>query len=516
MFAGIGTLPVADLRSLYNGNITSMAVNIGKFNSTTTPAGDSALLYNYKYDQLNRLIAMDAFRGLNTTNNTWSNSLTKLTQYQERITYDANGNILRYKRNGNLTATPIMDSLTYKYTPGTNQLNWVKDSVTNAALYPNDRETQAAANYTYDAIGNLTKDAKDSIASIAWNVYGKIDSILRTPSTARPVSKIKYTYDAMGNRISKRVQKLGTKIVDYTWYVRDASGNVMSIYTYSSDSSVASTLSVGNLIQTDVYLYGSSRLGPIFNAANGSYYKTINDKLPTNRAIFMDDFTYNTVYNKFESSTIVGADDELAKQARQAAVAFVGSNTVSDAKSLEAKANKDHHEIFFLGTIDATKEIRLSEIMLPSKAYAKDANGESIKLGDYLNNDNPVVSVENQLKSFLWGHTHQLDATINNGVDPKLPTNDGRNPYTGYNNGGGDYSPVLRREVNEPKPEAPWSSITVVKTYQTPALIVTHTQMTIYGTGTELLKAVHNPYDSVTNKIVPVKDSFINFKFIKK
>lgn len=41
-------------RPLYNGNIASMAVNIGQFNQPQ--------LYNYQYDQLNRIVKMDVFR----------------------------------------------------------------------------------------------------------------------------------------------------------------------------------------------------------------------------------------------------------------------------------------------------------------------------------------------------------------------------------------------------------------------------------------------------------------------
>ena len=54
-----------------------------------------------------------------------------LTDFQKRISYDPNGNILQYKRNGNNTfaSSPLaMDSLSYKYIAGTNQLEYVTDS----------------------------------------------------------------------------------------------------------------------------------------------------------------------------------------------------------------------------------------------------------------------------------------------------------------------------------------------------------------------------------------------------
>jgi hypothetical protein len=64
-----------------------------------------------------------------------------------------------------------------------------------------------------------------------------------------------YTYDAAGNRISKRITKSGTTTVSYAWYVRDASGNVMVTYAASGDS----TQSLGSLHlrENNFYLYGT-------------------------------------------------------------------------------------------------------------------------------------------------------------------------------------------------------------------------------------------------------------------
>jgi RHS repeat-associated protein len=226
-----------DNRPLYNGNISSMAVNILQLNQP--------LLYNYQYDQLNRLVQMDAWKA-----DTAFTILSKLNDFHEQVAYDANGNIMSYLRNGNNTfaGKPLgMDSLTYNYNANNNQLNYVQDAVGNGN-YKEDIDNQSSNNYHYDAIGNITQDIKESIDSITWTVYGKIDSIHKTNSTS-----IKYTYDASGNRISKIVH--GTSGDVGTYYVRDASGNVMSVYTTNS------TINSGNLTQIEVDLYGSSRLG---------------------------------------------------------------------------------------------------------------------------------------------------------------------------------------------------------------------------------------------------------------
>ncbi|MEX6686185.1 RHS repeat-associated core domain-containing protein [Danxiaibacter flavus] len=165
----------------------------------------------------------------------------------ERITYDANGNILTLRRDGQKNKTD-MDKLKYNYIAGTNKLDYIQDTVTNT-WYTEDMDGQSAGNYSYDAIGNLVKDNQEGISNIDWTVYGKIKQITKTNGTV-----ISYTYDAAGNRISKVVG------ADTTWYVRDAQGNVLSVYN-----------SVNGLTQQEVDLYGSSRLGlwkPEINVKN--------------------------------------------------------------------------------------------------------------------------------------------------------------------------------------------------------------------------------------------------------
>ncbi|WP_207513820.1 TIGR02594 family protein [Longitalea luteola] len=217
-----------------------MAVNIEKLGNP--------LLYNYQYDQLNRLVAMDAWK---KTGNTWAD-LTHQTDLQERVSYDANGNILGYKRNGNTAGgKPLdMDKLAYSYKPGTNQLDYVYDTVP-AGNYDVDIDAQSAGNYVYDSIGNLIKDNAEGITSISWTVYGKISRIVKGDSV-----DISYTYDAAGNRIGKTVIRSGSTDTARTWYVRDAQGNVMSVYESGKPA-----VNNGHLTQSELHLYGSSRLG---------------------------------------------------------------------------------------------------------------------------------------------------------------------------------------------------------------------------------------------------------------
>ncbi|HVU56937.1 MAG TPA: RHS repeat-associated core domain-containing protein [Puia sp.] len=230
-----GTLG-ADSMPLFNGNISSMGLSVRKL--------DNPMLYNYRYDQLNRLIHMDAWK---RTGSDWS-AITKISDYQEDIGYDPNGNILRYKRNGTTAGGLDMDKLQYNYTAGTNQLDHIHDTVTTSSSY-DDIKSQSSGNYKYDSIGQLVSDDASGISTITWTVYGKIASITKGVDTT-----ILYTYDPAGNRISKSVVHGGDTLT--TWYVRDGQGNVLSVYTYG-DPAVHGK----DLTQTELHIYGSSRLG---------------------------------------------------------------------------------------------------------------------------------------------------------------------------------------------------------------------------------------------------------------
>lgn len=145
-----------------------------------------------------------------------------VNDYQEQISYDPNGNILTYVRNGDAART-AMDSLTYFYKLNTNHLHNVTDAATDAgsgsySSYNDIKRGQADDNFQYDAIGNLISDASEGIMNVSWNVYGKISSINKSGTV------ISYVYDASGNRIMKYTS------ADTTIYIRDASGNVLSVY----------------------------------------------------------------------------------------------------------------------------------------------------------------------------------------------------------------------------------------------------------------------------------------------
>lgn len=216
--------------ALYNGNISNITIALSKIKDGHTTG------YSYGYDQLNRLVEMRYHNSL--TGGVWNNT-SAVEDYKETVNYDANGNILRYLRNGiAMPGQPLaMDNLNYIYYPGTNRISHVSDAV-SAGNYQNDVDSQSESNFRYDANGNLIKDNSEGINKIAWTANGKIKSI-------QGKKVLQYDYDATGNRISK---KYGDTT---TFYIRDVSGNIMSVYAKSP----------AGFGWKEQHLYGSQRLG---------------------------------------------------------------------------------------------------------------------------------------------------------------------------------------------------------------------------------------------------------------
>jgi hypothetical protein len=74
------------------------------------------------------------------------------------------------------------------------------------------------------------------IWSITWTVYGKLQEIARVPTSADPASDILYFYDATGNGLSKGTTYPVTDYMGYAWYVRDAQGNLLNVYSDNSNT----------------------------------------------------------------------------------------------------------------------------------------------------------------------------------------------------------------------------------------------------------------------------------------
>lgn len=277
----------------YNGNIAWMETDLKKVGQVkgNRKKGVQAMLY--QYDQLHRIRTSRSLTSYvaGVTGFT-SRNPTPPAAYDEDFTYDANGNLLTLsRRDGNTTTPAVLDNFNYQYYPGTNKLRYLNpitrdtiytgNIVTNNKVYNNIRieSTANVANgtdavikavssinwdpdpmtfdlndnatfrayvlgddegaFNYDAIGNLIAD-QDKGVKIEWTPYGKVRKVSKTNG-----DNITFRYDATGNRIEKKSLVGSTTTI--TRYVRDASGNVMGVYS--------------DAVLTEQPIYGSSRLG---------------------------------------------------------------------------------------------------------------------------------------------------------------------------------------------------------------------------------------------------------------
>lgn len=257
----------------YSGQISSMFTALREVN------GDALDLIGmtYRYDQAYRLSSAKSYRyaPLSAAAENSYEAVTTMYSgaYDVNLSYDLNGNILSLQRSGTST-TPGMDDLTYHYQGGTNRLLTVEDncSLTNnygtdvddqlsqlqsaicGASLPFDQLDISHHNYNYDELGNLIGDKQECIANIEWNTHGKIRKIEReigcTPPGAGPGEfppDLEFTYDPMGNRISKIVKPkdpstgavLDETHWERTYYARDPQGNPMAVYDHRYQESTS-------------------------------------------------------------------------------------------------------------------------------------------------------------------------------------------------------------------------------------------------------------------------------------
>ncbi len=268
-------------KDLHNGNIRHMVTSLtDEKGNPIAPQGTA-----YQYDQLNRIKSMDAFASASILAKNNFTGVANNGAYHAEYAYDANGNITRLLRNGLATQTQ-MDNLNYHYaTQGgkkvDNRLLQVRDNPNYTANYPNakapntfDIDDQGAFdpsdpgtwNYAYDETGNLIRDKQEQIERIEWTVYGKVKRIVRSAGN-HDKPDLEFAYDPAGNRILKLVKpRAAGKLKNqeywtYTYYARDATGNIMAVYKRDYHYSPGSKLIQDKLRLTEHHLYGSSRLG---------------------------------------------------------------------------------------------------------------------------------------------------------------------------------------------------------------------------------------------------------------
>ncbi len=166
---------------LFNGNISET--------EWKTANSDNGLKwYTYNYDALNRITS-----AINATN----------TNYNlKSVAYDKNGNIINLERRGHInsaaTSFDTMDDLVYTYLNNSNKLVKVQDN--SNSIYGFKDGPNTAAEYTYDANGNMLTDANKGISTnITYNHLNLPTQVVLGGGN------ISYIYDATGAKLKKIV-----------------------------------------------------------------------------------------------------------------------------------------------------------------------------------------------------------------------------------------------------------------------------------------------------------------------
>src|SRR6218665_2335408 len=239
---------------------------------------------------------------------------TMRTRADETIGHQGmyNGNILTLKRHDDNAA--LADDFNYSYYANSNRLL---------------KHKTAGGSYEYDAIGNWVKDNNENL-SIAWTPSGKVRSV------TKPDTTVYFRYDAMGNRIAKIVSTDSKS--DTTAYVRDASGNVMTVYN--------------NRTATEAPIYGSSRIGE-YTGEEKEGYQTFNlrkhelsNHLGNVLAVISDKVNLYGHDNRLDSARAAVASDyysgEKIMRGRNFALNFYRYGSKRSEKDKEIRGGGNH------------------------------------------------------------------------------------------------------------------------------------------------------------------------------
>jgi RHS repeat-associated protein len=221
---------------------------------------------------------------------------------------------------------------------------------------------------------------------------------------------------------------------------------------------------------------------------NGALMGVVNDKMK-NQVHFMD----NDGKGTFDGSKLTAKQSKaMANAVRKTSIAFMGSKTANDMKSISDQSTAANKEIAFVGAVGKDREIRLTAMPIDENNFK-----DQVNIGSQLDKN---YSKEQQSDFFLVGHVHQ-----GNLIGPFYA---------------GDRSPMgLHQQLGEPSNDdySPmlYRSGSATERGQSPALITTPYGVTVYGTGTSSVP-VPNRASIYPNRAIPTNDSYILYRRLKQ
>jgi len=256
------------LPPLYNGIITSARWRTDKVFGSTQP--DLTGMYLYRYD--NEYQIRDA---------RWAQSFNELTKTFALAGSKFRTSVVGYDRNGNITAMERYDEMgqlennfIYNYRYNGPDLKY-NNQLVSVSGYANK--------YSYDELGQMIAAEKtDDNQYIDYDVTGKVIAVYSDVERNTPI--VKYQYDDRGFRLAKI--SFGEDGPRTWWYIRDGSGNIISIYEQDGLPGINSE---EGLVHTEVPIYGSGKVATYFPAQDASVDYELTDHLGNVRAVLRED-----------------------------------------------------------------------------------------------------------------------------------------------------------------------------------------------------------------------------------
>ena len=264
--AGTST-PASPFR--YDGTIRTASWRVG-----AAPAHQSVYDYDTKSQLSQSNFGALTIAGPATTS---TYQVTPSLAYKEGgLSYDANGNLQSLRRTDKTGA--VTDNFSYEYAAGTNRLSAVHGGGSPSGT--------AVMDYDYDAVGQMTRQRDEQGQRYySYDVTGKTTGVYL--DAARTQAVVEFAYDDRGFRLSKKSYGTGSSAgqTSMTYYVRDAGGNLLSLYEQGPQTG-------GRMQRSEVPLYGAGRLGVLTHLEDGTATGTddaryeLNDHLGNARVVF--------------------------------------------------------------------------------------------------------------------------------------------------------------------------------------------------------------------------------------
>lgn len=356
--------------------------------------------YAYRYDERNQLA--DA---------RWLNAIPDVVSpYLEAIGhYDANGNIQSLQRNSNMGSA--LANFSYNYAAHSNKLQNIQH---NSATY---------RTYAYNDIGQTTEqtDADGKKLKMTYDVSGKVIAV----RNENDVLITTYAYDDRGFRLNKTTFDASGNALLITWYVRDASGNVLSTYEQNASPTDGS---MGEAVPTEMPVYANGKIG-LYKPQFGFTFYEVTDHLGNVRAVIADT---DPVIGEY----LATMEPERTNPADNKESAFRGITPVPTAEAYNHTPGKftvdgevnlipdPHHVIRINNGLDNPRKPVGGGIMLP--VYPGDKlNAEVfVKYADFdQQNTTAIEGIAGYLATSFGAGSFTLDgANIFAGLDSQVPT----------------------------------------------------------------------------------------------